>query len=355
CQRIARRAREPASQRSRPRRSDLRKTHRQRCRRAAARARRSPNDAARRRCNEFGKHPHFGLGLTERAQFLHSFGELEVAAVEDAVRLPDVPDLLLREPATLQALGVHRVRDRRIARDHEIRRYITLSDRAASEKGVSTNLHVLMHGGKAAQRHPIADLHMAGQGGAVGEDGLVADLTIVRNVRIRHEQIVTANPGDTFVLRSAAIDGAALAKHIAITNLQTRGLALVLLVLRGIPDGGELEYVIVRANDGRPVDHRMRSDHRPGPDLDIRADDREGTNSDVGSELGLRRYDRFRIDHLPVSGATIISACATSVSPTRARVSNFQIPRNARCTVALRINWSPGITGLRKRALSMPT
>src|SRR3569833_3120804 len=128
---------------------------------------------------------------------------------------------------------------------------------------------------------------------AVGKHRLAANQAIVRHVRVGHEQIVTANPGNTFVVRGAPIDGAALTEYVAIADLQPRRLPRVFLVLRGIADGGE---------------------------------------------LNAWRYDRPRVNHLPVSGATIISACATSVSPTTAMVSNFQIPLSARCTVALRIN-----------------
>ena len=44
-------------------------------------------------------------------------------------------------------------------------------------------------------------------------------------------------------------------------------------------------------------------------------------------QLRLRRNDRTRIDHFPVSGATIMSAASTSLVAARApRLENFQIP-----------------------------
>src|SRR3569833_198874 len=173
---------------------------------------------------------------------------------------------------------------------------------------------------------------------AVGKHRHAANQAIVRHVRVGHEQIVTANPGNTFVVRGAPIDGAALTEYVAIADLQPRRLPRVFLVLRGIADGGELKDAVVRPNDSWPVDDSVGTYHGARPDLHIRTNDRERPDRHVGGELCSWRYDRPRVNHLPVSGATIISACATSVSPTTAMVSNFQIPLSARCTVALRIN-----------------
>ena len=56
-----------------------------------------------------------------------------------------------------------------------------------------------------------------------------------------------------------------------------------------------------------------------------------------------------------VPGASISSAEAASASPTDATADIFQMPRRVRSSVALSVSWSPGSTGRRKRALSMPT
>src|SRR2546423_13882723 len=99
----------------------------------------------------------------------------------------------------------------------------------------------------------------------------------------------------------------------------------------------------------------MRSDHRTGADAHPGTYDAEGPDADVGRELGLARDDRARIDHLEASGATIISACATSCAPTEAAVEERQIPLRVRCSCAGSISWSPGTARRRERALSMPT
>ena len=53
-------------------------------------------------------------------------------------------------------------------------------------------------------------------------------------------------------------------------------------------------------------------------------------------------------------GMTIMSAPTTSTPSTVAEVEYFQIVRMRRSSRASRRSWSPGITGRRKRALSMP-
>ena len=73
------------------------------------------------------------------------------------------------------------------------------------------DFHVLVDRRKAAEDHPVADLHVSAQRGTVGEHGLAADLTIVADMRIRHEEVVVADTRDTFVVRRAAVYRAALA------------------------------------------------------------------------------------------------------------------------------------------------
>ena len=106
-----------------------------------------------------------------------------------------------------------------------------------------------------------------------------------------------------------------------------------------------------------------------GPDDHVVADDRKGTDLDVGGRAArLRRDDCSRIDacHGTASDlprwATRSRRRGTASSrptpppprPRRPRVENFQMPFMLRSTLAVRISWSPGSTGRRKRALSMP-
>ena len=132
-------------------------------------------------------------------------------------------------------------------------------------------------------------------------------------------------------------------------------LAGVLAVLRRVADRRELEHLVVAAERGRAIDDGVRADPGSGTDPHARADDGEGSDRDVVGNLGIRRDDRARIDQGLTSGATIIVAEQTSPPSTSATVVNFQMPRIARSNVAFSASWSPGTTGRRKRAPSMPT
>src|SRR6202012_2828765 len=124
-----------------------------------------------------------------------------------------------------------------------------------------------------------------------------------------------------------------LAKDVAVADLESRRLALVLLVLRRIADRGELIDLVAGADARRAVDHRMRSDPAARADRYARTDDAEGADLHVGGNVRLRRDHRARVDHptapVPgglcafagalVSGATMISAEATSAPSTSAR------------------------------------
>ena len=79
--------------------------------------------------------------------------------------------------------------------------------------------------------------------------------------RLSLPMVVTPPP-----LHRAAIHGGELAKHVAIADLEPRGLALVLEVLRRVADGGELEDLVVGADGGRALDDRVRSDPGAGAD-----------------------------------------------------------------------------------------
>ena len=190
----------------------------------------------------------------------------------------------------------------------------------------------------------------------------------MRHVGTGQEHVVAADAGDALVVRSAAVDGAALTEHVAIANLETGRLAPVFLVLGCIANRGELEDDVVGAHRGRAIDDCMRGDARARPEPHQRTDDGEGPDADIRGELRLGRDDGAPIDHdaSPFPGPPgwiddgarrqhQLGSEAASASPTDATADIFQMPRRVRSSVALRVSWSPGSTGRRKRALSMPT
>ena len=217
------------------------------------------------------------------------------------------------------------------------------------------DLAELVDTGVARHDHPVAELHVSRERGAVRQDALAADDAVVGDVRVRHEQAVVADRGHATPADRAAVDGAEFAEHVAVADLEPGRLAGVLAVLRGVADRGELEHARVAAERGRSLDHRVGSDRAARADAHAGTDDRERPDFDARVDFGARVDDRARIDQALTSGATIIVAEVATAPSTSATVSNFQMPRMARSSVALRISRSPGTTGRLKRALSMPT
>src|SRR5579883_317996 len=314
-----------AGPRSGRRRVDLPMTPPRRCRRAAApRASQIlrerwlqpkaalPDDASRGAADEVDEQTYCGLLARGRLEPLECFAQLQVAAVNGAVGLADGADLLLREPPALETFGIHRVRFAGITGDHDVGRHITGDDRPAREKCVRPDLAMLMHGRQATENDPIADLHVPAQGDAVGEDRVASHEAVVRDMRVGHEEIIIADAGDALVVHGAAVDRAALAKDVAVTDLEASRLAPIFLVLWRISDGGERVNPVLGTDRGRTIDDDVGSDDRAPTDANLRADHAEGTHGDLRRQLRSRRYDGVRIDHLAVSGATMISACATS-------------------------------------------
>src|SRR6185437_785815 len=125
-----------------------------RCRRAAAPSP-SSDDAAGRAANEVDEQAQLGPLRGRWLEPRERLAELQVAAIDQAVGLTDAADLLLREPAALQALGVDGVRSSVIARHHDVGRHIAGDDRAARKEGVRADLAMLMHRRQAAENDRV--------------------------------------------------------------------------------------------------------------------------------------------------------------------------------------------------------
>ena len=146
-----------------------------------------------------------------------------------------------------------------------------------------------------------------------------------------------------------------------------RRLAGVLLVLRRFAERDELENAVVAADRVCPVDDRVRADRGAGADLDVRADRRVyAPTSTPAAELAPSDR-RSRSDGSPPLRSRLASDCRRAqrahqlglgdhlAVDLRARRELPDAARMTRLNSTSSSSWSPGITGLLKRALSMPT
>jgi len=127
-----------------------------------------------------------GLGLELAARFV----EAQAAPVERAIRLLQPVDRLRREAAALQALAVDSVGPRHVARGGDERRQILRQVRSHPGEGVRADVHELVHQRRGAEDRPVPDRDMARELAGIGEDGVAADLAVVREMHVRHDPVV---------------------------------------------------------------------------------------------------------------------------------------------------------------------
>ena len=149
--------------------------------------------------------------------------EGETAAIQRLVGGAQCGDRRRLEAATLQAFDVDAVRLGRVAADHHERGYVLPQHRADAGEGVLADPHELVHAGVAAEDRPVAHLRVTRELGLVREDGVAPDHAVVRDVHVRHDPVVAADPRDTAALDGAQVERAVLADHVVVADLETRG------------------------------------------------------------------------------------------------------------------------------------
>src|SRR5690606_39167140 len=318
-----------------------------------------PDDAPFARGNEF--HERLNFRVVARHPFDLSDGLLQpqAGAIQQLVGALDVADLLGAEVAPAQAFAVDPEGFRGHAGTGDVRRQVLVEASVHAAEAVRPDAAELVHLGEAAEDGPVTDVHMALQGGAVGEDHVVADHAVMRDGHEGHAPVVAADGGLAAILAGAAVEGAELADGVAIAEHQPRGLVGVLLVLGCRAQRTELEDAVVAADHRRPFDGHVRTDLGAGADHDVRADHGKGADADILRDLRLRIDDGCGMDsrlaHWNSLAAHISSATVTGLPSTSATPLNFQTPFTVRTSSTLSTSWSPGSTGFLKRALSMPT
>ena len=148
---------------------------------------------------------------------------------------------------------------------------------AAPDKSVSTDANEVMHRTQRAHHRPLPDRDVTSQGRGVGQNHVIADVAIVRDVGVGHDQRVAADPSQPAAFDGAAIDGDELADFVVIADFEARGLAGVGQVLRRHSDRAEGKESIVGADPVGPFDGDVRhqiatlAQFNLGPDHAIRA------------------------------------------------------------------------------------
>src|SRR5262245_49534396 len=96
-----------------------------------------------------------------------------------------------------------------------------------------------MYPADAAEGHEVTHLAMTGDPHVVREDDVVADLAVVGDMRGRHQEAIVADARLHAAALGAWIDGHVLADDATLADDQAAGLAMILEVLRLVPDRSE--------------------------------------------------------------------------------------------------------------------
>src|SRR5438105_6073348 len=106
------------------------------------------------------------------------------------------------------------------------------------------------------------------------------------DVAVLHEKIMRAN--DRFFREFVgAMHRDVLAKNIIVPNPQSRGLAIVLQVLRRFANDGPGKKMVSRADAGVAGNIDMRTNDTAGPNFHPLVDDGVGPNTDGAVQFGL--------------------------------------------------------------------
>ena len=146
----------------------------------------------------------------------------------------------------------------------------------------------------------VLDRHVAAQRRMRPKMTSLADVAVVRDVHVGHEDVAVADRGHAAAAARAAVDGDELAEDVAAADDQPRFLAAELQVLRDQADRRERIDLGVVADLGPAVDDRRRADPAIGADADVGADRRRAARSSClrrsGRAGGRSRSDGSRSD-----------------------------------------------------------
>ena len=132
---------------------------------------------------------------------------------------------------------------------------------------------------------------MSGQARVVGENGVVADDAVVRQVAVGHNPVFVADASFADAGHGTEVEGGEFADGVAVADNQAGRLVAVFFVLRDFAQAGKLENAVVFADGGVAVNHNVRTDFGIGTDLHIRADYGVRANFDAGIKLRFRVND----------------------------------------------------------------
>src|SRR5579862_1574602 len=220
-----------------------------------------------------------------RSHALEGLAQTDPRGIEQAVGLLQCGDFRNRKTATLQPDAVEAAGPRRTALGNAERQSVLGNPGKAADHGVAADAAELVHAHPSRDEGAIAHHDLPRQVGAVDDDHVIADLTVVGDMAVRHEKTARAHtrgaPGP-----GTAVDGDAFPDRIVVADLGRAVAIPELEVLRITADHGVLGDAVARSHPRAALDHRVAGDPATIADNSIVLDDHVGAHEDAIAKPG---------------------------------------------------------------------
>ena len=98
---------------------------------------------------------------------------------------------------------------------------------AAANEGICADADEMMDRAERAYLGPVTDYDVTTEGCGIGQQDVITDEAIVRDVSVSHDEGVIADTREATAFYGATVDGYELADFIVITNFQARRFASI--------------------------------------------------------------------------------------------------------------------------------
>lgn len=235
--------------------------------------------------------------------FAHLFEGLscvQIRAEEETESLFERIEALAGEASALEADGIEAVAARFAGRDDFREWKHVLSDHSVrADVGMAADAAELLDGRKRADGGVIVHGDVPGERRAIHENRVAADLAIVADVRVGHDEIVIAETRDAAAFHGAAIHRGEFAKCVAVSDFERDALACKRQILRIAANDRKWIQAIILAEARRAFDDGVMIENASIAEFDIISDNSERADADSGAEPHARRNHgmRMNFDH----------------------------------------------------------
>ena len=137
----------------------------------------------------------------------------------------------------------------------------------------------------------VVNHDMAGQSRGVRQNDVITQHAVVADVRIRHQEIMIADPCDSTSAFGPTVNVDVFTKNVVRPDRQMGFFIVELEILRRNANHAEWEKSVVAANDRGPFENDMGIENTTIAEGDAFADAAEGPDSDGLADAGKRVND----------------------------------------------------------------